>query len=338
MMDEQPHAAQPYAAQPPASQPLISVVIPAHDAGAFLSETLDSVLAQRHVPFEIIVVNDGSRDDTAALLQRAAAQHAITVITHTEGRGPSAARNAGWRTATSPWVAFVDADDVWHPLHLQSLVSVIAQHPGASVVYADLVPFHQSPPRFAEQEVVRGQPPRLLVNGPFDVFSSARITQSAVLVRREMLEGVHGYDEMRRYAEDLDLWARISLRGEIVHLPVATIAYRMHTAQVTVTRAAEMYAAGWDVRARLRRQCGQLSDRQRRDWNNAEHRLLATDLQWAWNSGDIRLLNCMIDIARQSEIGKSLARRWAMKRRLTWHGTQLLRRAIRSLRARNRAA
>jgi glycosyltransferase involved in cell wall biosynthesis len=103
----------------------VSVVIPAYNAARFISRTLEGILAQDHAPCEIIVVNDGSTDETEAVVGAYAA--AVRLI-NIENTGPTGARLAGITAAKYDWLAFCDADDLWHPDHLSGLVDLASRH------------------------------------------------------------------------------------------------------------------------------------------------------------------------------------------------------------------
>lgn len=104
---------------------LVSVVIPAYNASATLDETLHSVRSQTHLALEIIVVNDGSTDDTGAVAMRhAAIDDRVQVVTQ-DNAGLAAARNAGWRHARSDLIAFLDADDLWAPTKIERQIRVL---------------------------------------------------------------------------------------------------------------------------------------------------------------------------------------------------------------------
>lgn len=93
----------------PAGQPLVSVIIPAFNAAGFIHKAIESALAQTHHPFEIIVVDDGSSDDTVEVVRR----YPVTLIEQKNG-GPAAARNTGVQHAGGEWLGFLDHDDIWH--------------------------------------------------------------------------------------------------------------------------------------------------------------------------------------------------------------------------------
>ena len=109
------------------SSPLVSVIIPAFNRGYCLANTLRSVLAQTFTDFEIIVVDDGSTDDTAAVARSFGDR--VRLVSQ-KNCGPAAARNAGIRSARGRWIAFQDSDDLWHPKKLERQLAVLKKHGG----------------------------------------------------------------------------------------------------------------------------------------------------------------------------------------------------------------
>jgi glycosyltransferase involved in cell wall biosynthesis len=189
----------------PPESPVVSVVIPAFNAAWCVGKAIDSVLAQDFHDFELIVVDDGSTDDTAAILS--VYGHAIRVIRQANG-GMSHARNAGIREALGEFIAFLDADDWWLPRKLSQQVALMCARPELGFISTA-----------ARVETPEG----LLVNmwvcdqweGAFlpHLFrSNAGIAggSSALLVRRRILERTGGYDETLGGVEDADLWIRLA--------------------------------------------------------------------------------------------------------------------------------
>ncbi|MBZ5561106.1 MAG: glycosyltransferase family 2 protein [Acidobacteriia bacterium] len=190
--------------------PTVSVVIPAFNCGQTVAEALKSVLAQTFHDFEIVVVDDGSQDNTAAGV-RSAAPNAVYV--RQENAGVSAARNHGIRIATGEYIAFLDADDVWDPHKLEKQVRVLDEEPEIALVCSDfstassegsVEPSYLKHCRHARSGYV------------FDeVVQEYFILTSSVLVRRSCLAEVGGFDESLRVTEDRDLWLRICHRWKI---------------------------------------------------------------------------------------------------------------------------
>src|SRR5262245_30125310 len=116
------------------TEPLVSVIVPTMNGGPLLEETLASVARQTWRRREVIVVDDGSTDDTPARLARHGT--AITVVRQ-ENRGPGAARNAGFRVARGDYLAFLDHDDLWAPAKLERQVDVARRNPASGLIACD---------------------------------------------------------------------------------------------------------------------------------------------------------------------------------------------------------
>lgn len=172
-----------------------SVVIPAYNAEATIERALHSCLGQSRPPDEVIVVDDGSADHTAAILKRFSGQ--IRHIYQKNG-GPSKARNAGIKEATGTHLLFLDADDVWHPDKLHILEEILTKHPEAGFIYH---PYTLSPVDYDayQQNLLIEKYPfgKLLLSNP--------ICPSCVVLRRH--EGIY-FDEQMHHMEDYDLWLR----------------------------------------------------------------------------------------------------------------------------------
>jgi len=211
----------------------VSVIIPAFNAAAFLGEALDSVFAQSYQPKEIIVVDDGSDDETPQVMSAFAGR--ITYV-HKQKGGPSSARNAGIRTATGEWIAFLDADDIWMPDLLEKLFKAAAES-AADFAFGDVLILKNGSivgPTFFERHNLKGRhdivaPNQTLINPfshllEFDQF----ILPSAVLVRRDALFAVELFDEDIYCAEDLDLWLRLALKYRFAIVNQVLVHRRIH--------------------------------------------------------------------------------------------------------------
>jgi glycosyltransferase involved in cell wall biosynthesis len=173
----------------------ISVVIPAYNAAVFLSRCLKSVFAQTLKPEEVIVVDDGSTDNTAAL----AAELGARVVSRTNG-GLSAARNAGIQSASSDWIALLDADDLWAPEKLERQAASI--HPDTVLVYTGI--------RIFDDNGVREERPAMDAASARDVLRYRNpICPSTVLVRRDAVMRDGGFREDIRSCEDWEMWFRL---------------------------------------------------------------------------------------------------------------------------------
>lgn len=199
------------------SPPLISVVIPAYNAAAFLAPTLASVFAQDYRPIEIILVDDGSTDDTLAIAKSWAP--ALRVCSQ-KNAGPSAARNRGVAMAKGEYLAFIDADDTWLPGRLKRHLSILTQRPDLDMVLG-LVQLDYG----AERDPLRFRSDR-----PAIAFFSF----GAGLFRRSLFERVGPLSEDLRNTEDADWFMRARDKGAswLVDQEPALV-YRRHGANMT---------------------------------------------------------------------------------------------------------
>ena len=197
----------------------VSVVIPAYNAARWLPETLDSVLAQTAPPREVIVVDDGSSDDTEQVL--APFRPRINYLKQKNG-GPAVARNAGIRASSGEFIALLDADDLWRPDKLAKQLAVLDAHPDTGVVFSNYEPFgepvgyrtgFERSPVLAQLEKMRIADDAFLLKD--DVF--AALLQdlfswtSTLLIRRTAIDEAGPFDEaLRMSAEDWTMCLRLS--------------------------------------------------------------------------------------------------------------------------------
>jgi len=210
----------------------IDVVIPAFNAAAYLTETLQSVAQQGDVLAQIIVVNDGSTDHTTACVQQFSVAHPQMKIVLVEqaNLGLSAARNTGICKSTAPYIAFLDADDLWqaHKLDAQLQLFLSSVDPKLGVVYTgySLISESSAPLSTNTRLVapkVRGDVYRALLRGNFISGSG-----SSVLVKREVLDVVGGFDEKLHASEDWDMWLRIARQFHFDFVDKPLVAIRVH--------------------------------------------------------------------------------------------------------------
>jgi GT2 family glycosyltransferase len=194
--------------------PLVSVVIPAYNAAWCVRKAIDSVLAQDFRHFEVIVVNDGSTDDTAAVLS---AYGDLIRVVHQANGGMSSARNAGIRAARGELIAFLDSDDWWLPGKLGCQVELMRARPDVGFTSAA-----------ARVEDPEGRLVNLWGCGQWDGSFLAHLFQnnggiaggsSALMVRRAVLESTGGYDETLGGVEDADLWMRLAAVTQYACIP-----------------------------------------------------------------------------------------------------------------------
>ena len=207
-----------------------TVVIPAYNSGRFLAETLDSVLAQTVPAHEIIVVNDGSTDDTAAVAERYAERTAGRVIHHRqENRGVSAARNAGIGRATGDWIAFLDADDLWELQFLERVRPLCLAEPRPALVFTDFRTFG------ARSEEVRASAAFATWNPATDVLAPAvSVTSSSFVIPATTPVR---YPEWARNDEDAIFFNDVAELGPVRCVPEVLMGYRKHPTSAQATHA-----------------------------------------------------------------------------------------------------
>ena len=204
----------------------VSVVIAAYNAAATLSAAIDSVLAQTRPVDQIIVVDDGSTDTTADIARSYG--DAVTLIQQPNA-GPAAARNAGIAAAVGTWIAFLDADDQWHPHKQARQMAALAMNPQAVWSMADFD--EQFGTHRVRRSVFAGWHDRVGDNQLWiDFFDlivlPAKPCMDTAIVRRDVLTAVGGFYEPWRRAEDNDLWWRIAYRHrQIVFLNESLAVY-----------------------------------------------------------------------------------------------------------------
>ena len=249
-----------------------TVIIPARDAELYLPACLESIQRQSVPPAEIILIDDGSTDRTVAIAAAAGAR----VSSNPVALGPAASRNLGVSLATTPLVAFLDADDEWRSDHAQLLLGAF-DAPGTVFCGSDADKFG-SETGLITAPIISGQPvdvsDALLLDNP--------IIQSTVIVRRDAFLAVGGYDETLSVSEDYDLWSRLSERGQFFYVSEATVRRRMHTAQLTRQYAAQFMRNSWLIRRRvLARRLGKASAERRAHAFDILKVAATRELEWA---------------------------------------------------------
>ncbi|MFO7609550.1 MAG: glycosyltransferase [Candidatus Krumholzibacteriia bacterium] len=207
--------------------PLVSVVTASYNMGQYVAEAVDSVLAQDYPAVEVIVVDDGSTDDTQAVLARYAGDRRVTVI-HQENRGQTVAKNRGLAATRGELIGFCDADNRWLPGKLARQVPILLSRPEVGVVYGDLQ-LIDGEGRPLPPPGTRRHSGRITGKLLIDNF----VTFNTTLVRAETVRRLGGFDESLRMAIDYDLWLRISLDHEFLYLPEPLVAYRIWGGQMS---------------------------------------------------------------------------------------------------------
>jgi glycosyltransferase involved in cell wall biosynthesis len=195
----------------------ITVVIPVFNGGQFIANAIDSALGQTVPPTQIIVINDGSTDDTNARLLPY--RDRLTLIDQAN-QGAAAARNAGLRIATGEFIAFLDADDVWHPRKLEIQLQLMLRRPEIQLIGTETFdyPCTGAPDISADADIEEISRDRLLVRNYF--------TASSVMLHREIITRLGGFDTSVSSVEDFDYWQRVAEIGIVAILKSPLTGYR----------------------------------------------------------------------------------------------------------------
>jgi GT2 family glycosyltransferase len=237
---------------------LVSVVVPTYNRAYCLARTLDSILCQTHSDFEVILVDDGSTDDTRGMVRSGYGQDARIKYDYQENRGVSAARNRGFQLAQGNYVALLDSDDTWEPWKLQLQLACLRHCPEIGMVWTDMVAIgpdgkilnrnylrsmygayrwfgsRELFSRFYPLACVAPDLTAVVGNGSLstgDIFSQMvmgnLVHTSTVLLRRERLSKVRGFnEELRVSGEDYDFHLRTCREGPVGFVDLATIHYQ----------------------------------------------------------------------------------------------------------------
>jgi len=209
----------------------VSVIMPAYNSAATIDLAISSIAAQAEPGVEIIVIDDGSMDDTT---QRARAHGSgVRVITQANA-GPQAARNAGLKVATGEFIAFLDADDIWLPGKLRAQVQALQANPNAVAAYCQWHNWHAGP------DGVHQPPIELMghqVDERIDKSGSGHLytrllldcvmLTTTVVLRKRVAQKVGLFDPDLRVGEDYDYWLRLAREGEILKLAAVGALYRI---------------------------------------------------------------------------------------------------------------
>lgn len=222
-----------------AETPVVSVIIPTHNRAALVQEAVKSALAQTFTGIEIVIVDDGSVDGTETALQPLTKTGRVRSIRQANA-GPAAARNRGIREARGEWVAFLDDDDLFEPDKIEKQMALAARMPDARFIHSDFRKFNEESPDLGVRDTswFSGD----MYPGILEHWSTL-MASPCVMVRRDVLAEVGGFDETMRWAEELDLWRRIARKYPFFHVPEPLTKVRQQAVSLSSdkSRAADPY-------------------------------------------------------------------------------------------------
>jgi glycosyltransferase involved in cell wall biosynthesis len=221
-----------------AMHPSFSVVVPAFNAASTVTSTVTSVLRQTRNDFEVVVVDDGSSDDTAARVEEIRGGDARVRLIRQPNAGVAEARNAGIAASAGRYVTFLDSDDILLPRYLELVGTGLEAAPSAGMACADAWILDDKTRRVYRVTMMGlHSPPRPLPADPEELFLlllRANFVPSAVTLRRSVLEKVGSFDRRFTPAEDWELWLRIVASGySIADVPGRLVIYRDRTTSLS---------------------------------------------------------------------------------------------------------
>lgn len=213
--------------------PDFSIILPAYRSAAFIETTIGSVLAQSDPDFELIVIDDGSPDNTADIV-RAIPDSRIRLLSRPNG-GIAAARNTGIEAATGRWIAFLDHDDFWHPDKLRTQRAVFEAQPDVGVVYGEFLGWDPAnPPVFPDAPLdAAALSARLSGYIYHELLLTNWVLFTTAVFKREVFTRIGLFDPALPPADDWDVALRASVHFKFAKLEQPVALYRQHAGQTS---------------------------------------------------------------------------------------------------------
>ncbi len=206
-------------------KPLVSVIMPTYNCAVYLQESIESVLARTYDAYEVVVIDDGSTDNTKLVLKPY--MEKIKYIDLGRNEGLPTARNLGIQSAKGEYVAFLDADDIWMPEKLEMSIDQFMKNPDAGMVYSKHINI-DSKSQFLEGKIRRRLPSGNIFTQLF--FEQNFIICSSVVVRKEVFNKTALFDSGLVNCQDWDMWLRIAFYYKAIGIDVPLVKYR-HSAK-----------------------------------------------------------------------------------------------------------
>jgi glycosyltransferase involved in cell wall biosynthesis len=210
--------------------PLVSVIIPTFNRGYIITDAIESVFSQTYKNYEIIVVDDGSSDNTREILE----PHMDRILYfYQENGGQSSARNLGIKNSRGKYIAFLDADDLWMPEKLKTQIEVLEKNPNIGMIYS----------RYIQHNTVDG----LQTNLPIDkytysgyvfhkFFTHCPSWIGTIIVNKKCFSRVGYFNESQRISPDKDLWFRIARKFEVLFIDRVLAIQRIQADSITTQK------------------------------------------------------------------------------------------------------
>ena len=266
--------------------PSVSVVMPVYNGERFLAESIASVLGQTYVDFEFIVVDDGSTDGSADILQEYADRdERIRPLLLSSNEGKGTARNRGIAAASGEYIATLDGDDICLPDRLRRQISYMRSNPDIGVLGCTL--WSVGPDLRPHGKITVPNVHSLIAWG---LFFGPAAGHSSTLMRRDVLLAAGAYEAGRVICDDLELWSRMVEKTHFANLPDVLLLYRRHPEADSIKKRSLQQEAGTNIRkTMLKRLWGEAPpetvDRflrlrnRRKDFSRTERKLLRAEME-----------------------------------------------------------
>lgn len=216
------------------NNPLVSIIMPAYNAEKFISKSIESVLQQTYQNWELLVVNDGSKDNTSSIVKLF--NYTRIKLIEQENGGVSKARNTGIANSTGEFIAFLDSDDLWLKDKLEIQVKYMMNNQNIVLSYGDYLSFIEDGKIIENKQLypfkIKDLKQRLLV------FNS--IATLTVMVKSDVLKATSGFDTELFGPEDWDLWIKISQKGDIGYIKENLAMYREHEGGISKNKKRQL--------------------------------------------------------------------------------------------------
>lgn len=202
-------------------KPLVSIVLPVYNAGKYLKEAIQSILDQSYTNFELIIINDGSTDDSEKLIRSYTDKRICYVFQ--QNTGLAGALNTGLKTAKGKYIARQDQDDISLVDRLQKQVEFLESHPNINLLGTRATVFTDDHKEMKMHD--HATEPAVL---RFDLLFDNPFVHSSVMFRKDAIDQIGSYNTDRSYYEDFELWSRFAFYGQVANLKDVLVKYRHH--------------------------------------------------------------------------------------------------------------
>lgn len=211
-------------------QPKISIIMPTYNRSDYICEAIDSALSQTYDNIELIVIDDGSTDDTRNKLEKYNSDERFKCI-HQENQGQSIARNKGLSIAEGEFIAFLDSDNIWLPGKLEKQVGIINENPSFDIFYGDCIVINEK-----GIETSRANMSRYSGNITKYLIKDNYVSMNTTLTRKKCFDEIGGLSGKVRVGDDYELWLRLSTKFRFKYIPEYFVKYRVMDDQISTDK------------------------------------------------------------------------------------------------------